>query len=171
MQATFGGQSLTSANMTSRCNNYMCSKVDQTAKVYQSMWCDQHWYLMIIDVLWKKLVYLDSLRDPREANARKTMMLRVALHLEGLMLGKSWLSGPKALHPRISMFEFEEPEVPQQQGNSMDCGVWVSQWMIREHLWQDYGHVNKATWMRLAVDLVKSHNDLAKDTISKAFRH
>ncbi|RYR10951.1 hypothetical protein Ahy_B05g079439 [Arachis hypogaea] len=171
-------------------------------KVYQPMWCDQHWYLMIIDIPQMNLVYLDSLRDPREADARKTAMVRVALYLEGLTLGKSWLSGPEALRPRFSAFEFEEPEVPQQAGdsgflvfffnclvllvittttltirgncsqNSMDCGVWVAQWMIREHLWQDHGNVNNATRMRLAVDLVmKSHNDLGEDAVSKAVRH
>ncbi|XP_020978685.1 uncharacterized protein LOC107642889 isoform X2 [Arachis ipaensis] len=172
MQAALGGRSLTSANMTSIRNNYMRSKVDQTTKVYQPMWCDQHWYLMIIDIPRMKLVYLDSLRDLREADARKTVMVRVALYLEGLTLGKSLLSGPEALRPRFSAFEFEEPEVPQQAGDSMDCGVWVAQWMIREHLWQDHGNVNNATRMRLAVDLVmKSHNDLGEDAVSKAVRH
>ncbi|XLR22319.1 hypothetical protein HN51_068565 [Arachis hypogaea] len=172
MQVALGGRSLTSANMTSIRNNYMRSKVDQTTKVYQPMWCDQHWYLMIIDIPQMNLVYLDSLRDPREADARKTAMVRVALYLEGLTLGKSWLSGPEALRPRFSAFEFEEPEVPQQAGDSMDCGVWVAQWMIREHLWQDHGNVNNATRMRLAVDLVmKSHNDLGEDAVSKAVRH
>ncbi|XP_020972747.1 uncharacterized protein LOC107627917 [Arachis ipaensis] len=174
MQAALCGRSLTSANMTSIRNNYMRSKVDQTTRIYQPMWSDQHWYLMIVDIPRMKLVYLDSLRDPREADARKTAIIRVALYLEGVTLGKSWLSGPEAMRPRFSTFEFEEPEVPQQQGDSMDCGVWVAQWMIREHLWQDYGvqHVYNATRMRLAVDLVmKSHNKLAEDAVSKAFRH
>ncbi|RYR48088.1 hypothetical protein Ahy_A07g034077 [Arachis hypogaea] len=56
----------------------------------------------------------------------------------------------------------------------MDCGIWVTQWMIRDHLWRHYGvqHVNAATRMRLAVDLVmKSHNDLAQAVISKAIGH
>ncbi|KAL4286917.1 uncharacterized protein DS421_19g650950 [Arachis hypogaea] len=56
----------------------------------------------------------------------------------------------------------------------MDCGIWVAQWMIRAHMWQDYGvqHVNAATRMRLAVDLVmKSHNLLAQQLVSKAFEH
>ncbi|KAL1360388.1 hypothetical protein HN51_005771 [Arachis hypogaea] len=134
MQAAIDGQSLTTGNMTSLRNKYMRSKVDRVTRIYQPMWCDRHWYLMIIDVPRKKLIYLDSLRDPHQADARKTWMMRVALYLEGLTLGKSWLSGEGALRPRFSAFDFEEPDVPQQEGNSMDCGIWVAQWMIREHL-------------------------------------
>ncbi|KAL4390436.1 hypothetical protein AHAS_Ahas03G0144900 [Arachis hypogaea] len=56
--------------------------------------------------------------------------------------------------------------------NSMDCGVWVAQWMIREHLWKEDGgqHVNSATRMYLAMDLVlKSHNRIAQEVVTKAF--
>ncbi|XP_020979480.1 uncharacterized protein LOC107619217 isoform X1 [Arachis ipaensis] len=174
MQAAVGGRSLTSANIRSIRNNYMRSKVDQVTRVYQPMWCDQHWYLMIIDVREQKLIYVDSLRDPREADARKTAMMRVALYLEGMTLGNSWLSGDGAMRPRFFAFKYEEPDVPQQVADSMDCGIWVAQWMIRAHMWQDYGvqHVNAATRMRLAVDLVmKSHNQLAQDSVSEAFAH
>ncbi|XLU48628.1 hypothetical protein S245_043442, partial [Arachis hypogaea] len=174
MQAAIDDRSMTFGNMTSLHNKYMRSKVDRVTRIYQPMWCDRHWYLMIIDVPRKKLIYLDSLRDPHQADARKTGMMRVALYLEGLTLGKPWLSGEGALRPRFSAFDFEEPDVPQQKGNSMDCGVWVAQWMIREHLWKDYGvqHVNSATRMRLAADLVlKSHNEIAQEVVAKAFAH
>ncbi|KAL4344286.1 hypothetical protein AHAS_Ahas11G0163200 [Arachis hypogaea] len=174
MQAAIDGRSMTSGNITSIRNKYMRSKVDRVSRIYQPMWCDQHWYLMIIDVPRRKLIYLDSLRDPNEADARKTGMLRVALYLEGVTLGKSWLSAEGALRPRFSAFDFEEPDIPQQERNSMDCGVWVAQWMIREHLWKDYGvqHVNSARRMRLAVDLVlKSHNEIAHEVVTKAFAH
>ncbi|RYR08403.1 hypothetical protein Ahy_B05g076078 [Arachis hypogaea] len=100
--------------------------------------------------------------------------MKQTLYLEGFTLGRSWLSGLGALRPRFSAFEFEEPEVPQQESASADCGVWVAQWMIRGHLWQDYGvqNVNTATRMRLAVDLVmKSPNHLAQQVVSKAFAH
>ncbi|XP_020979481.1 uncharacterized protein LOC107619217 isoform X2 [Arachis ipaensis] len=116
MQAAVGGRSLTSANIRSIRNNYMRSKVDQVTRVYQPMWCDQHWYLMIIDVREQKLIYVDSLRDPREADARKTAMMRVALYLEGMTLGNSWLSGDGAMRPRFFAFKYEEPDVPQQHG-------------------------------------------------------
>ncbi|XLR34456.1 hypothetical protein HN51_043779 [Arachis hypogaea] len=50
----------------------------------------------------------------------------------------------------------------------------VAQWMIRDHLWEDYSvqNVSTATRMRLAVDLVmKSHNEMAGDIVHKAVAH
>ncbi|XLR62923.1 hypothetical protein S83_013595, partial [Arachis hypogaea] len=138
-KAAIDGRSMTTRNMTSLRNKYMRSKVDRVTRIYQPIWCDRHWYLMIIDVPRKKLIFLDSLRNPHQTDARKTTMMRVALYLEGPTLGKSWLSGEGALRPRFSAFDFKEPDVPQQEGNSMDCGIWVARWMIREHLWKDYG--------------------------------
>ncbi|RYR62333.1 hypothetical protein Ahy_A04g019826 [Arachis hypogaea] len=173
-KAAIDGRSMTTRNMTSLRNKYMRSKVDRVTRIYQPIWCDRHWYLMIIDVPRKKLIFLDSLRNPHQTDARKTTMMRVALYLEGPTLGKSWLSGEGALRPRFSAFDFKEPDVPQQEGNSMDCGIWVARWMIREHLWKDYGvqHVNSAIRMQLAVDLVlKSHNGIAQEVVAKAFAH
>ncbi|XP_020965660.1 uncharacterized protein LOC107613213 [Arachis ipaensis] len=77
MQAAIDGRSMTSENMTSLRNKYMRSKVDRVTRIYQPMWCDWHWYLMIIDVLRKKLIYLNSLQDPHQTDARKTGMMRV----------------------------------------------------------------------------------------------
>ncbi|RYR27203.1 hypothetical protein Ahy_B02g061541 [Arachis hypogaea] len=138
VQAALEGRMLTSGTATSLRNNYMRCKVDMVTRIHQPMWCDGHWYLMIIDVSRMKLIYLDSLRDPAQAEARKIGMTRVELYLEGLMLGRSWLSGNCSTRPRFSTFDFEEPKLPQQDQKSMDCGMWVAQWMIRDHLWQDY---------------------------------
>ncbi|KAL4394930.1 hypothetical protein AHAS_Ahas02G0201200 [Arachis hypogaea] len=138
MQAALEGRMLTSGTATSLRNNYMRCKVDRVTRIHQPMWCDGHWYLMIIDVPRMKLIYLDSLRDPAQAEARKTAMTRVALYLEGLTLGHSWLSGNCSVRPRFSTFDFEDPKLPQQDRKSMDCGVWVAQWMISDHLWEDY---------------------------------
>ncbi|XP_016184094.1 uncharacterized protein LOC107625873 isoform X1 [Arachis ipaensis] len=174
VQAALEGRMLTSGTATSLRNNYMRCKVDMVTRIHQPMWCDGHWYLMIIDVSRMKLIYLDSLRDPAQAEARKIGMTRVELYLEGLMLGRSWLSGNCSTRPRFSTFDFEEPKLPQQDQKSMDCGMWVAQWMIRDHLWQDYSvqNVSSATHMRLAVDLVmKSHNDMASDIVAKAVAH
>ncbi|XLS44507.1 hypothetical protein HN51_001372 [Arachis hypogaea] len=197
MQAALEGRMLTSGTATSLRNNYMRCKVDRVTRIHQPMWCDGHWYLMIIDVPRMKLIYLDSLRDPAQAEARKTAMTRVALYLEGLTLGHSWLSGNCSVRPRFSTFDFEDPKLPSRIKNrekrissihmprtcivdsrkskvSMDCGVWVAQWMIREHLWEDYSvqNISNATCMCLAVDLVmKSHNEMAGDIVSKAIAH
>ncbi|MED6109474.1 hypothetical protein PIB30_033953 [Stylosanthes scabra] len=56
----------------------------------------------------------------------------------------------------------------------MDCGVWVSQWMIREALWAHYHvqGVGPETRLRLAIDLVlRSHNPKAKEVAKRAIAH
>ncbi|XP_020964633.1 uncharacterized protein LOC110265752 isoform X2 [Arachis ipaensis] len=123
MQAALEGRMLTSGTTTSLRNNYMRCKVDRVTRIHQPMWCDGHWYLMIIDVPRMKLIYLDSLRDPAQAEARNITMMRVALYLGGLTLGQSWLSGNCSVRPRFSMFDFEDPELPQQDRKLMDCGT------------------------------------------------
>ncbi|KAL4293300.1 hypothetical protein AHAS_Ahas18G0114300 [Arachis hypogaea] len=161
MQAALEGRMLTSGTTTSLRNNYMRCKVDRVTRIHQPMWCDGHWYLMIIDVPRMKLIYLDSLRDPAQAEARNITMMRVALYLGGLTLGQSWLSGNCSVRPRFSMFDFEDPELPQQDRKL-------------DHLWEDYSvqNVSTATRMRLAVDLVmKSHNEMAGDIVHKAVAH
>ncbi|KAL4329923.1 hypothetical protein AHAS_Ahas13G0348600 [Arachis hypogaea] len=45
--------------------------------VFQSMWTDGHWYLMVVDVRWKKLIYLDSFKCTWETECRKLAMTQV----------------------------------------------------------------------------------------------
>ncbi|KAL4381138.1 hypothetical protein AHAS_Ahas04G0103500 [Arachis hypogaea] len=82
-------------------------------------------------------------------------MVRVALYLEGLTLGKSWLLGPEVLRPRFSAFEFEEPEHGLWRvGSTVDD--------LRAPVARSQG----------TVDLVmKSHNDIGEDAVSKVVRH
>ncbi|XLT93582.1 hypothetical protein HN873_015244 [Arachis hypogaea] len=56
----------------------------------------------------------------------------------------------------------------------MDCGVWVSQWMILTHLWASYEleKVNDSTRMLLAIDLVMgSLNPIAEEVTEKTRRY
>ncbi|QHN91554.1 uncharacterized protein DS421_17g575860 [Arachis hypogaea] len=80
-----------------------------------------------------------------------------------------WLSKTTAERPRFSSYPFEEPVVPQQHRLSMDCGVWVLQWMIRGALWAIHMLLIEQTRMRIAIDLVlRSHNAKAIDVVEKA---
>ncbi|QHO35421.1 uncharacterized protein [Arachis hypogaea] len=97
-----------------------------------------------------------------------------ALHLESLTVGSNWLSSSTAGRPRFSSYEYEQPVVPQQHRRSMDCGVWVLQWMIRGALWAIHSvtAVNDQTRMRIAIDLVlRSHNPIAIDVVEKAMSY
>ncbi|KAL4306896.1 hypothetical protein AHAS_Ahas16G0224100 [Arachis hypogaea] len=74
----------------------------------------------------------------------------------------------------LTTFSVFEPLVSQQAEDLMDCGVWVSQWMILSHLWASYEleEVNDSTQMTLAIDLVMgSHNPIVEEVAEKARRY
>ncbi|XP_020966301.1 uncharacterized protein LOC110266285 [Arachis ipaensis] len=99
------------------------------------------------------------------------LFLNQTLHLESLTIGPKWLSKTTAERPRFSSYPFEELVVPQQHRLSMDCGVWVLQWIIRGALWAIHSvtTVNDQTRMRIAVDFVlRSHNAKIIDVVEKA---
>ncbi|QHN92313.1 Ulp1 protease family, carboxy-terminal domain protein [Arachis hypogaea] len=213
-QDALQGTRMTQANMDAVVSKHMRCKVDKVTEIFQPMWTDGHWYLMVVDVRRQRLIYFDSFKCPTETESRKLAMTQVkctladfintmasggatitgspwfdpcrntrndyftsagcvywALHLESLTIGPKWLSKTTAERPRFSSFPFEEPVVPQQHHLSMDCGVWVLQWMIRGALWAIHSvtAVNSQTRMRIAVDLVlRSHNAKAIDVVEKA---
>ncbi|KAL4300692.1 hypothetical protein AHAS_Ahas17G0226300 [Arachis hypogaea] len=174
MQAALEMRSLSTGTLATIKAKHMPSKVDEVHRIYVPMWTVGHWYLMIIDNVRRKLIYLDSLVNPEETEDRQTAMTKVALYLESITLGQAWLSSNDGVRPRFSTYDIEDADVPQQDRGSMDCGVWVSQWMIRGALWKDYDvrTVNVATRMRLAIDLVlKEHNENAKALVAKAMSH
>ncbi|RYR09178.1 hypothetical protein Ahy_B05g077309 [Arachis hypogaea] len=202
MQDALQGTRLTQANLDAVVCNHMRCKVDKVTEIFQPMWTDGHWYLMIIDVRRKKLIYYDSLKCTWETEGRKLAMTQVvshlefmalllvslgrmiyaaparhcstAVHLESLTIGSKWLSSSNAERPRFLSYEYEEPVVSQQHQRSMDCGVWVLQWMIRGALWaiQSVTAVNEQTRMRISIDLVlRSHNPIAVDVVEKAMCH
>ena len=51
-------------------------------KVYAPIWCDNHWFLMIIDTLKMELVYLDSHKIDQHTRSRILAMKRVVGKLE-----------------------------------------------------------------------------------------
>ncbi|MED6112226.1 hypothetical protein PIB30_059765 [Stylosanthes scabra] len=168
MQAVVEGCHLSAGTLARIRHVYMRSLVDEVQRLAG------HWYLMIIDVPRKKLVYLDSLQNGNELEKQKEYMEKVALELESTTVEQNWLSGPGKKRPRFSTFEFEFPACPQQEPESMDCGICVTQWMVREAM---FAHcrvesVGPKTRIKLAVDLVlKPHNALAKDVVIKALAH
>ncbi|XLT27757.1 hypothetical protein HN873_059049, partial [Arachis hypogaea] len=77
MQDALQGTRLTQANLDAVVCNHMRCKVDKVTKIFQPMWTDGHWYLMVIDVRRKKLIYYDSLKCSRETEGRKLAMTQV----------------------------------------------------------------------------------------------
>ncbi|RYQ99034.1 hypothetical protein Ahy_B07g086883 [Arachis hypogaea] len=113
-QDALQGTRMTQANMDAVVSKHMRCKVDKVTEIFQPMWTDGHWYLMVVDVRRQRLIYFDSFKCPTETESRKLAMTQVALHLESLTIGPKWLSKTTAERPRFSSFPFEEPVVPQQ---------------------------------------------------------
>nr|XP_025694894.1 uncharacterized protein LOC112796581 isoform X3 [Arachis hypogaea] len=119
MQDALQGTHLTHANLDAVICNHMRCKVNKVTEIFQPMWTDGYWYLMVVDVRRKKLIYYDSLKCTRETEHRKFAMTQVALHLESLTVGTNWLSSCTAERPRFSSYEYEEPVVLQQHRRSL----------------------------------------------------
>ncbi|QHO12427.1 Ulp1 protease family, carboxy-terminal domain protein [Arachis hypogaea] len=147
---------------------------DNLLKIYVSLHSGCHWYLMIVDMWEEKLVYLDLLKRTSEREGRINQMLAVARFIDQMLADKSCYEKQNITPKKVSNFKVFEPLVSQQAEDSMDCGVWVSQWMTLTHLWASYEleEVNDSTRMALAIDLVMgSHNPIAEEVAEKARRY
>ncbi|MED6107194.1 hypothetical protein PIB30_011764 [Stylosanthes scabra] len=149
-------------------DRYM-SKADDLHQIYVPMHIGRHWYLLIISVWDKKLVYLDSLKfdDVRETEARVEQIMTMACYVEQMVKDKSFSEAEKFWPPYVSEFEPFVPEVGSQAPGLMDCGMWVCQWMMNSHLWLDYNleEINDSSRMALAVDLVTHPTNPLADVI------
>ncbi|MED6138294.1 hypothetical protein PIB30_072968 [Stylosanthes scabra] len=174
MQAVIEGRQLSGGALARIAEVHMRCPVDQVFRVFVPMWCPGHWYLMILDIHKTRLIYCDSNIIDSEVVERRVSMERVALFLESMTLGQTWLSSMNAKRPAFSTFKFHVEQVPQQKRGSIDCGIWVAEWMIREKMWADHRveGVGEDNRMKLAIDLVlRSHNKLAREVVLRAFSH
>ncbi|MED6204893.1 hypothetical protein PIB30_012940 [Stylosanthes scabra] len=108
---------------------------DRLAQVYVPLLRNGHWYLLIVDMYYSELVYLDSLKNDDDIAERKKQMKFVAFFLETLLSDKGFYKEWDGLYPKCSTYDFSEPWAGQQDELSNDCGVWVAQWMLQATLW------------------------------------
>ncbi|QHO41562.1 Ulp1 protease family, carboxy-terminal domain protein [Arachis hypogaea] len=135
-----------------------------TILIYVAFHSGRHWYLMIVDMWEEKLVYLDSLKRSLEREGRINQILDVNF-IDHILTDKRCYEKQNITPKKVSSFKVFK---------SMDCGVWVSQWMILTHLWASYEleKVNDSTRMLLAIDLVMgSLNPIAEEVTEKTRRY
>ncbi|KAL4370440.1 hypothetical protein AHAS_Ahas06G0066000 [Arachis hypogaea] len=132
--------------------------VDETANIYIPLNKDHHWYLMVVDLREKALIYLDFAKYIDAREGRMDQMEYMAFFLLRLLNDRKFYRKKESKCPDRSEFDFREPMTSQQRPNSLDCGVWVTQWMQLSELWTSYDLeiVNDIHRMQLAMDLVMS---------------
>ncbi|GAU10560.1 hypothetical protein TSUD_419540 [Trifolium subterraneum] len=137
-----------------------------------------HWYLMVVDFVQKKLVWLDSLHCATRDHPRRRAILRMAIFVEEILIMSHMVQ--MSLH--LIKREWYQPSPYINQGifnnkdpaRKNDCGVWISKWMIECPLRSEYGYitVNTATRMKLVIHLVKAaNNELYNDVLAKAAKN
>ncbi|KAL4275241.1 hypothetical protein AHAS_Ahas20G0087500 [Arachis hypogaea] len=127
---------------------------DEVLKIYCPLWCDNHWFLVVVNLSRRQLVYLDSLRSPTARSKRRRQIRKLSIFLDDLLEDRAWYANADTDKVECSEFEIKELEVAQQLpqryllcllfkhvANNMynnDCGIFVGQWIIMYHLFYDY---------------------------------
>ncbi|MED6171425.1 hypothetical protein PIB30_040636 [Stylosanthes scabra] len=137
---------------------HFMNSADNLEKIYVPIHMGFHWFLMIVNLPNKEVVYLDSKKLQKELRMN-------AIHQ--VLLSDGTYKLPVGISPTISTYKIVDPEVTQQEDDSNDCGIYVAQWMILSDIWRtfDVAGVNDYTRMRLAIDLVTEDHNIKKKEI------
>ncbi|XLU30214.1 hypothetical protein S245_066280, partial [Arachis hypogaea] len=90
--------------------------VENLVKIYVPIYIERHWYLMIVDMLEGKLVYLDSLKDKDERQRRVKQMVTIAEFLDITLSEDKFYDDKSKSQKSISTFTVYEPCISQQSG-------------------------------------------------------
>ncbi|RYR10953.1 hypothetical protein Ahy_B05g079441 [Arachis hypogaea] len=116
-----------------------------TFSIYCPIWCNGHWFLLVIDIIRMQLMYLDSLPSEDDRPKRLRQLKKV--------------TNPRILY---SDYEIKEPKVTRQ-----DPGRYPDTPSIAVTL-----KITEYSCMRLAVDMVlKYYNDKRMEVIQAALEY
>ncbi|MED6189064.1 hypothetical protein PIB30_092083 [Stylosanthes scabra] len=87
-----------------------------------------HWFLIKVDLVYETVSYFDSLKGCILKSDRESANDRVLEFLEQI-LSQGFHNPRNKMSLVFSKYKFLEPNVPQQDPKSCDCGIWVSKWM------------------------------------------
>ncbi|RYQ82865.1 hypothetical protein Ahy_B10g101438 [Arachis hypogaea] len=117
---------------------------DEVLKIYCPLWCDNHWFLVVVNLSRRQLVYLDSLRSPTARSKRRRQIRKLSIFLDDLLEDRAWYANADTDKVECSEFEIKELEVAQQLPQRM----------------------------RLTIDMVlKYHNDNIIETLKAALKY
>ncbi|RYR59486.1 hypothetical protein Ahy_A05g025378 [Arachis hypogaea] len=108
-------------------------------QIYIPLHKDRHWFLMVVDLKEELLIYLDSLKDHSERDARVDQMTYVAFFLQTVLRDRKLYSKCDSVPPMTSAYRVRKPITGQQEPTSM----------------------------RLALDLIMAKSNPTRDEICK----
>ncbi|RYQ85472.1 hypothetical protein Ahy_B10g105043 [Arachis hypogaea] len=88
-----------------------CIGLHKAAMIYCCMWCDNHWFLVVIDLVQNQLVYLDSLRSPTAQSKRRHQIRKLEIFLDDLLDDRAWYANANTDKVECSEFEITEPKL------------------------------------------------------------
>ncbi|KAJ1400985.1 Ulp1 protease family, C-terminal catalytic domain [Sesbania bispinosa] len=177
LPTTFSQYALESDKTPEIVKEYYFSKfmgtIDVLRKIYIPINDDNvHWFLLVVDLDLDQLIVLDSFPTLRKSETRRRKIKKLALFLEEILYDECFYEATATEKPIVSEYAIVEHEGSGvQDDGSNDCGVWVGQWMNESLIHHDYSelHVNTASRMRLALDLVLGDfNKIREEVIAKA---
>ncbi|KAK2456646.1 ubiquitin-specific protease ESD4 [Trifolium repens] len=135
-----------------------------------------HWYLLVIDLMDRKCIWLDSMPDVERYHERRHAILYLGMFVEKILYHPSvGIINPNIHDNLITNFSTVQPRgLSHQRHGSNDCGVWVAKWMIECPYQNDYENVTVVTATRMKLVLFichSSNNMLRNELVSKAARN
>ncbi|XP_045833783.1 uncharacterized protein LOC123924850 isoform X2 [Trifolium pratense] len=151
-------------------------KVDKISKIFIPIHDpdSMHWFLLVIDLVKKELIYLDSLPS-KSAHVRRMRMRcikKLALYMEDLLLDPSFYTKGTTPNPIVSEFSLVIPkDLGQQANNSNDCAIWVITWMEKMKADVYKIDVDDGTRLRVALNLtMNSYNKLNDEILARSMQ-
>ncbi|MED6209206.1 hypothetical protein PIB30_052518 [Stylosanthes scabra] len=91
---------------------------DNLLKIYVPLKLKNHFYLMIVDLWDKKVVYLYSAKCSLQLQARRDHMQEVEKYMDGFLTANKFYEDESSIRHKVSDFEFLEPTIGQQKALS-----------------------------------------------------
>ncbi|QHN99829.1 Ulp1 protease family, carboxy-terminal domain protein [Arachis hypogaea] len=88
--------------------------VDDITKIYIPMYTEGHWYLMVVDMRNRHLIYLDPFKEEKLYDQRVGQMQFVALFLHTMLRGRRFYQKKNSIPAMIKDFKLTEPITGQQ---------------------------------------------------------
>ncbi|XLS62011.1 hypothetical protein HN51_016239 [Arachis hypogaea] len=84
-------------------------------KIFAPIWFDNHWFVLVVNIVGKELMYLDSLKAAARVRAKRIRKwYKIQFFLEEILDDESWYENPTDERLLISEYKLYEPKVVEQ---------------------------------------------------------